>query len=190
MRPLRLQVIGLGYGKRCHGCNKLGGAVSVQLWQEDHILRNLQLCKACLGEGVATEVTVPPDRDDNPLKAKEAKKRIKQSRQLESKLAEDVGGKAQPGSGSTRLSGFKGDVRKFGSWRIEHKYTESVKTWILKLADLAKIVTMAMDANEYPALVIEFTKAHASFAIIPLALFLEMVNADDTYRAPARRRRR
>ncbi len=109
---------------------------------------------------------------------------------MEASLAKRMGGKAQPASGSSRLSGFKGDIRKVGAWRVEHKFTDALKEWKLKLGDLAKITALAMDADEYPALVVEFSRAHASFATIPLTLFLEIVDEDDKHPAPAQRRRK
>jgi len=188
--PLTLRVAPLGYGKRCHTCKKVGRIVAFQIWQGETLRRNMQLCERCMGTGVESELSLQEEADHNPLKVKEAKKRIKRSRQMEADLAERMGGKAQPASGSSRLSGFKGDVRKHGAWRVEHKFTDATKAWTLKLADLAKIISLAMDANEYPALVIEFTKAHESFAIIPLTLFLEIVDEDDKHPRPAGRRRR
>jgi hypothetical protein len=179
----------MSYGKRCHACKKVSKLVAFQVWQGDKLRRNVQLCEVCMGSGVESEVSLEHE-DHNPLKAKEQKKRLKRSRNMEAKLAEKMSGKAQPASGSSRIPGFKGDVRKMGSWRVEHKFTDATKAWTLKLADLAKIVSLAMEANEYPALVIEFAKAHESFAIIPLTLFLEMANATDKHPAPSRSKRR
>lgn len=188
--PLTMRVTPLGYGKRCHACRKVGRLIAFQVWQGDLLRRNVQLCEGCIGVGVETELSLQEEEDHNPLKAKEQKKRLKRSRKMEADLAERMGGRAQPASGSSRLPGFKGDVRKMGAWRVEHKFTDATKEWKLKLSDLAKIVTLAMESNEYPALVLEFTRAHESFAIIPLTLFLEIVDEDDKHPAPARSRRR
>lgn len=178
----------MGYGKRCHACKKVGRIISFQLWQGDQLRRNVQICDACLGTEVAAEVSLPDSPEKNPLRAREAKDRIKRSRRMEQELASRMGARAQPASGSSRLAGFKGDVRKVGSWRVEHKFTDASKSYHLLLADLAKVIGQAMDANEYPAMVIEFTKAKESFAVIPLTLFLEMVDATDKHSAPSRRR--
>jgi hypothetical protein len=143
-----------------------------------------------LGTEISAEVSLQDTGEKtNPLQTKAAKNRIKRSRQMEADLATRMGGRAQPASGGTRLAGFKGDVRKMGSWRVEHKFTDARKSYVLQLADLAKIMGHAMDANEYPALVLEFAKARESFAIIPLTLFLEIVNATDDHPASSRRRR-
>lgn len=176
------------YGRRCHVCNKMGYATGFQLWQKNELLRNVWICDACLGTSIAAPVTLQRDATEDPVRAKILKDRIKTSRKMEAALAERVGGKAQPASGSSRLSGFKGDVRKVGSWRIEHKFTRSLKSWTLHFGDLAKIMKVAMDAGEYPALVLEMASARGSFAIIPLTLFLEMVDATDDNSTPARRR--
>lgn len=185
-----MRVAPLGYGRRCHACKKVGNVIAFQVWQGNTLRRNMQICETCMGAGVESELSLQEEEDNNPLKTKEAKKRIKRSRQMEAALAERMGGRAQPASGSSRLTGFKGDVRKMGAWRVEHKFTDATKGWTLKLSDLAKIISLAMDADEYPALVIEFTKAHESFAIIPLTLFLEIVDENDKHPASARRRRR
>lgn len=187
MSDLRIQVAYAGYGKRCHGCRKVGYNTEFRVWKGDELVRNLRVCKECADKSVETELTLP--QEDNPLIGKEVKRRIKKSRELEQDLAKKLSGRAQPASGSSRLPGFKGDVRKVGSWRVEHKYTNSAKSWTLKLEDLAKIVTLAMEADEYPALVVEFLRVHESFAIVPLSLFLEMVHENDQHTGPARRRR-
>lgn len=184
-----MRVTQLGYGKKCHACKKVGRLTAFQVWQGDRLIRNVQLCERCRDTEVTAEVSLQEERDHNPLKVKENKRRIKRSREMEASLAKRMGGKAQPASGSSRLPGFKGDIRKVGAWRVEHKFTDATKVWMLKLADLSKIIGLAMDANEYPALVIEFTRAHESFAIVPLALFLEIVNEDDKHPTPTRRRR-
>lgn len=186
--PLTMQVTPMVYGKRCHVCKGVGRTVAFRIWQGDQVRRNLQICEACLGTEVSAEVSLQGTQERNPLQTKAAKARVKRSRQMEASLAERMGARAQPASGSSRLAGFKGDVRKMGSWRVEHKFTDATKTYVLKLSDLAKIIGQAMDANEFPAMVLEFTRAKESFAIIPLTLFLEMVDATDKHSAPARRR--
>ena len=183
-----MRVAPLGYGKRCHACKQVGRIVSFQLWQGDQLRRNVQICETCLGTTISAEVSLQDRVEKNPLQARAAKDRIKRSRKMEADLAARMGARAQPASGSSRLAGFKGDVRKMGSWRVEHKFTDATKSYHLHLADLAKIIGQAMDANEYPAMVIEFTKAKESFAVVPLTLFLEMVDATDEHSAPSRRR--
>lgn len=188
---LEMRVAPLGYGKRCHLCKTVGQISSFQLWRDDTIVKNVQLCRDCLDIEVSAGVTLrPTEKAPDPLKSKQARQRVKRSRKMESELAEKMGGRAQPGSGCSKLSGFKGDIRKIGSWRVEHKYTDATNVWSLRLSDLAKITGLAMDADEYPALVVEYRKARESFAIIPLTLFLEMVNEAEDHSASSRRKRR
>ena len=183
-----MRVVSLGYGKRCHACKKVGRIISFQLWQGTELRRNVQICDSCLGTEISAEVSLQERIERNPIQVRAAKDKVKRSRKMEADLAKRMGGKAQPASGSSRLAGFKGDVRKMGSWRVEHKFTDATKSYHLQLPDLAKIIGQAMDANEYPAMVIEFTRAKESFAVIPLTLFLEMVDATDKHSAPSRRR--
>jgi len=184
----QMQIKQLGYGKRCHACKNVSYITAFQLWNGDNLLKNIQLCPDCMKEDVSANV--PEIKEENPIEKREARRRIKKSRALEQRLAKRMGGRAQPGSGNSQSRGFKGDIRKIGSWRVEHKFTEAVNSWTLKLTDLAKIYSIAADANEYPALVIEYTKAREAFAIIPLTLFLEMADEADHDRGPAERRRR
>lgn len=187
---LTMRITPMGYGKRCHACKKVGRIIAFQLWQGSEVRRNVQICESCLGTEVSADVSLQgAEEKANPLQTKIARDRVKRSRQMEADLAARMGGRAQPASGGTRLAGYKGDVRKMGDWRVEHKFTDARKTFVLRLADLAKVVGQAMDANEYPALVLEFTKAKESFAIIPLTLFLEIVDATDNHPASSRRRR-
>jgi|GEM_PF-5856479 len=188
---LQMRVAPLGYGKRCHACKTVGQISSFQLWRGNSLEKNIQLCNDCLNQEVTADVTLgPTEKAPDPFKSKQARKQVKQSRKMEAALAEKMGGRAQPGSGCSRLSGFKGDIRKIGSWRVEHKYTDAANVWSLRLSDLAKITGLAMDADEYPALVIEYRKARESFAIIPLTLFLEMVHEAEEHSAPPRGRRK
>jgi hypothetical protein len=187
--PLTMRIRPIGYGRRCHACKTPGDIISFELWQGDNLLRNVQICKKCVG-GIDVEADTHVIEPLSPTRSKKAKERIKRSRKMEQELARKVGGRTQPASGSSRLAGFKGDVRKVGSWRMEHKFTDSLRAYTLNLGDLSRIVGMAADAGEFPALVLEFTKVRESFAILPLALFLEMINVDDQDRTPARRRRK
>jgi hypothetical protein len=157
------------------------------------VVQKARYCDICIEKGM--ELQVEAEIDDFEQRKKEKKKRIKTSRKLEQQRATEIGGHAQPGSGGTRLRGFKGDIRKHGSWRVEHKFTDALECWTLKMSDLAKIVGIAVEANENPALIIDFRVAREAFAILPYALFLEMIDEADKHqpsrkRGPKRRTRR
>ena len=83
----------------------------------------------------------PPDRG--------AKRR---SQRQERKLAHDIGGRAQPGSGSQ--PGAKGDIRKRGEARVESKFTQA-KSYRVERKTLDKIRGEAA-FGEVPSLDIEF----------------------------------
>ena len=114
--------------------------------------------------------------------------RIKESRKKERQLAKDVNGRTQPGSGNVNLAGCKGDVRRIGKWRLEHKFTNSLRQYTLKLIDLVKITKVAINANELPALILNFKQINESFAIIPYLNFLEILNEIDEYQRLTKRR--
>jgi len=171
----------LGRGKTCRGCRRLRDTIEVKLIRvppgEQEQIVSARLCQDCLDRGAEIGFYIP--RPPDLAASKQRLKNIRDSRASEEKLSNLIGGKAQPASGATRLAGFKGDVRKIGYWRMEHKFTRSARTYQLHLADIAQIVGLAADAGEYPALVIEFKSVGESFAVIPLPILLELIDAQD-----------
>lgn len=191
MSALKLHTSNIPYGDRCGICEQVRKTLLIQVRKEPDGLEvgKLQLCYPCIqGNSFITDVNLP--KEDNPIKRRQAQQRIKDSRKLEKVVAEDMGGRTQPGSGGTRIKGFKGDIRKMGHWLLEHKFTDSIKRWPLSLGDLAKIVGLATEAGEWPGLIIDFRMAREAFAIIPYALFLELVHASDNDQEPQARKRR
>lgn len=175
------------YGDRCNICHQVGDTTKIMLESPHGKFLELYVCQRCQEEGCVVKFSL---NVVDTQRGKEAKKRIKRSRQMEEEVAEDLGGRAQPGSGNSLLPGYKGDVRQLGGWRVEHKYTDALKQYIIKLLDLARITKIAMAANELPALIINFRAVGESFAVIPYSLFLEMANETDKHQGPAKRRRR
>lgn len=179
--PFFLQVQEQGYGQCCDSCKRVTDTTVInfvhRVGSEDNVIRRSQLCGFCIENGVEVDLNLEMEAD--PEKAKQARERIKTSRRLEHALADDLGGRAQPGSGNTRLPGYKGDVRVMGRWRIEHKYTDSLRSYKLQLLDLAKIVGIALEANEQPALIVEFARARESFAVLPYSVFKELADASN-----------
>lgn len=173
------------YGDRCSICRRVGDTTKIELESSSGIFLTFFICEQCQEKGQAVKFQIGVVDTE---KGEAARKRIKQSRKMEEELAKDVGGRAQPGSGCTRLAGYKGDVRQMGGWRLEHKYTSSLKQYTLKLIDLARITKIAMEVNEIPALIIDFNAAGESFAVIPYSLFLEVVDATEKHKGPAKRR--
>jgi len=102
------------------------------------------------------------------MDARTSKRQKRVSRKQEERMAEDLGGRAQPASGA--LPGAKGDVRKFGVVRAEAKYTAK-SSYILKLSDLDKIIGEAGLDNAVLQLcfVDRANRPVAEFAIYPMA---------------------
>ena len=175
------------YGDRCNICQRVGNTTKLVMESPHGEFLHLYICDKCQEDGnvIRFQISVVDTE-----KGKESKKRIKRSRQMENELAADLGGRTQPGSGNSSLPGYKGDVRQLGGWRAEHKYTDSVKQYTLKLLDLARITKIAMDVNELPVLVINFRAGGESFAVVPYSLFLEMARDTDENRTPSERRKR
>jgi hypothetical protein len=105
-----------------------------------------------------------------------AKSRIqKMSARQERKIAEDVGGRRQAGSGSSWRA--KSDVRTMGKLRVEAKFTQK-PTYTLKLDDWKKIREEAIKGGlETPVMQVEFTPPGSSpgmkFAVMDYKLFLD-----------------
>lgn len=154
------------FGDRCQTCGRISDVTTIRINQTP-----IKICLACQDRGVSLDFEM--DVIDK-LRGEEAKKRIKRSRMLEQQMAQQLDGRRQPGSGNTRLAGYGGDVRVIGKWRIEHKFTDSIKSYTLKLADLTHILEQARSGGEHPALVLLFRKLETSFVILPYEIFREI----------------
>jgi hypothetical protein len=186
--PMSLEIIQGGYGRHCDACKRVTDTVLVKVIYRGEVFRQSTLCSNCIESGVEVDLNLELNTDPNKRVA--AQKRVKQSRMLEQTVADDLGGRAQPGSGGTKLAGYKGDVRKIGHWRVEHKYTDSLQQYTIKLRDFAKIIGEALSGNENPAMIIDFRKARQALAVLPYTLFLELADAATKYRGPQARRRK
>ena len=92
----------------------------------------------------------------------------------ERRVAEDLGGRVQPGSGAPEF--YKGDVRKTGDIRVECK-TTGTKAYRLTQAELDKIRSEAlMGGEENWAMQIEFQGqfTNRKFAVIDWDVFLSL----------------
>lgn len=114
---------------------------------------------------------------------KTLRKNKRRSQQQERDIAEDLGGRTQPGSGNQ--PGAKGDVRLKGQWRIEAKFTFA-KSYSLTLDDLYKIAGECGDL-EKPAFVIDFLEPGTSklkdrFAVLHFHDLKELLNGTSQHR--------
>lgn len=110
----------------------------------------------------------PPSRRDKKL-----------SQRQEKRIADDIGGRTQPGSGSQEFA--KSDVRKKGEFRVEAKFTRN-KSFPLKREILDKISSECV-GTEKPVLQIDFLEdrvgsAKESWAVIPYEHWEELIRAD------------
>ena len=159
----------LGHGDRCSNCGRTRETTRYTIRQDQVVLQQFRLCDACQDKGFAIKFN--PKRETSDTK-QARKRRIKISRKLEKGVAEDINGRTTPGSGNRDT---KADIRKVDEWRIEHKFTESMKGYRILIEDLAKIVKFANLAGEWPAMVLNFRRLKRQFAVVPYELFLEMV---------------
>jgi len=158
-----------GTGMTCNGCGRNRETTCYTLRLDGKPIQDFALCDSCQDDGYVVKFT--PKRE--PLySAADRRRRVRTSQKLEQGLARDVGGRTQPGSGNQDA---KDDVRVIGEWRLEHKYTDSVRSYTLLVEDLAAVVRHANLALEWPGLVLTFRKLARKFVIIPYEIFLEMV---------------
>ena len=99
------------------------------------------------------------------------------SPKLEKKLAAKVGGYRTAGSGNKRE---KGDVRKRGIARIEHKATQA-GSFRVTAEMLEKLELAARGCDEMPIMVVEFLDDRGrsfqrELAILPLSDLLELID--------------
>jgi hypothetical protein len=168
--PFELVIRYLGLGANCSNCGRSRETTRYTIRQGEQRLQEFRLCDACQDKGFAVQFDPPKASSATSRSAR--KQRIKISRKLEREVAADIKGSTTPGSGNQDT---KADVRKVDEWRIEHKYTDSVKGYRVQVLDLSTVVHHANLAGEWPALVLNFRRLKRKFAIIPYELFLELV---------------
>lgn len=120
-------------------------------------------------------VLEPPDLTKGRSPPTRQMKRLSQKQ--ERRNAELLGGRTQPGSGSS--SRAKGDVRKLGEWRGESKFTFS-KAYSMELATLEKITSECGD-GEKPALFLDYKnretgRTRGSYVVLHENDFEDLVN--------------
>lgn len=96
----------------------------------------------------------------------------RRSKLQEQRIAEEIGGREQPASGSSWSA--KGDARKTGELRVEAKFTEK-DYYTLKLDDLLKIRDEALKGGaEGWAMQIEFTTYRQRWAVLDFTTWRHM----------------
>jgi hypothetical protein len=121
-------------------------------------------------------------RPQNPLLARLERDSVQSpayhaSKKLEKKLAKKVGGYRTAGSGNKHE---KGDVRKRGLARLEHKATQAASFRVTKEM-LHKIEMAAVGCDEIPALIVDFLDERGKstgqeVAVIPMSYLMELLN--------------
>ena len=159
----------LGFGDRCSNCGRVKETTRYTLREGETLLQQFRLCDDCQDKGYVVKFNV---RNRYAMTKKVRKRRMKLSQRLEQGLAEDLGGTRTPGSGNQDT---KADVRVVDEWRLEHKFTESMKGYRVLVEDLNTLIHNANLAGEWPALVLNFIRVKRAFAILPYEVFLELV---------------
>jgi len=166
----------IGYGKRCAYCGLMRETTRYTVRAGEEVLSEYLLCDSCQDNGHIVSLDIPCKYERKVVGRKMDKRRrkriIKISRKLEEGVARDIGGFVTPGSGN---QDDKDDVRKFGQWRIEHKFTDSAKSYSMAVRTLDAVVEHANLTGERPALVLNFRKLAKRFVVLTYDTFLEVV---------------
>jgi hypothetical protein len=128
-----------------------------------------------------------PRKDGPAPRRKALRKGQRSSQKQELELAEELGGRRQPGSGNQNTA--KGDVRTKGLVRVEAKLTTD-DSYRLQLADFWKIDS-EKGPREFPAMVIDFLergtrKLRDRLAVIHFNDLKELLDAFGLYRGSKR----
>lgn len=160
----------VGKGLTCNGCGKRKETTLYQLRniKTEQLLEEFQVCDQCQDRGFVIGFSTNFQNPKDYLAAR----RVQRSEKMENQLAREVHGRRQPGSGNQDA---KADVRVLGEWRLEHKFTDNVKGYHLLVDDLSAVIRHANMANEWPAMVVAFSKLGRKFTVVPYEVFLEMV---------------
>jgi hypothetical protein len=172
----------------CSKCAATGPVLKFAVITDEHCGDADALCARCLFNptGNRANVTMEPLVTGPAPRRKALKLNKEASRRQERDIAEEWGGRTQPGSGNQ--AGAKGDVRKKGELRIEAKLTQA-ESYSLKLDDLYKIAGEASH-GELAVLFIDFNepgtrKLRDRFAVIHSNDFKEL-HAAGQNRGPKR----
>jgi hypothetical protein len=169
----------------CAKCAGSGPVIPFTLIADDQAGEAEALCAACLftPNGLRVDVPMEPLVSGPVSRRKGLRKAKKTSQRQEVDIAEELGGRTQPGSGNQ--PGAKGDIRKKGELRVEAKFT-SANSFSLKLDELYKIAGEC-GVGEKPVFVIDFLepgtrKPKDRFAVIHFHDLKELLNAAGEHR--------
>lgn len=100
------------------------------------------------------------------------------SRKRELEVAADIGGRRQPGSGNQPFA--KGDIRKKGEFRVEHKDCYGLEFKVNR-RDLLDKIRSECSRGEQPAVVVTFRDKHTheqleAWAMVPYEVWVEKMN--------------
>lgn len=94
-------------------------------------------------------------------------------RGTERRIADDLGGNAQPGSGNQ--ANYRGDVRVHGELRVQEKTVLHHRSTSLKVDDWEEVRNQALRTGEMPVLVFRFVESGHMLAMVSYDDFLEFV---------------
>jgi hypothetical protein len=158
----------------CPKCSRHGPLVSYTVFIGQGFTETEPVCQDCL-ENHAIGEYEPPKLDSSGPPSRRVQRN---SRKREVAIAEDIGGRRQPGSGNTPF--MKGDVRLKGVCRIEHKdcYGLEFKAHRKELFDK---IRAECSPGEQPTVVVTFRdkithEILEAWAMEPYEVWVEKLN--------------
>ena len=97
-------------------------------------------------------------------------------RRTEERIARDLGGTAQAGSGNT--ANRRGDIRVHGRLRVQEK-TTSGRSFSLRSQDWEEVREQALLAGEEPVMVIRFLEGDRWLAVLDYDHLLALLEEED-----------
>lgn len=171
----------------CGRCGGTGSVVTFGVVTETHAGDIDPLCQYCLFNhqdgGMSSQVPMEPLVTGRAPMRKQLRKNKRRSKEQEQDIAEELGAHVQPNSGAT--TGYKGDVRKKGVFRLEAKFTHA-ESYSVHLEDLHKIAGECT-GFEKPVIVIDFLEQGTSilrdrYAILNFDHYKELLNGPGQHR--------
>ncbi len=166
----------------CSVCGSFTTCLTFTVFAGTGVERQTPHCTACLQAGQSEIFRVEQAKLESG-RLPPSKKDKKLAQVQERKIAEDIGGRTQPGSGNQ--SHAKGDVRKKGAFRIEAKWTKSSQFTITR--EILGKINGECSHGEKPMVQLDFldrasSRPLESWVIIPYSDWLELTDEARKYR--------
>ena len=159
---------------QCNACGSICGCEVYTIFIGAGFTETPPLCSVCIQHSAIGEYEAPKIDMTGPP----TRKIQRNSRKRELEVAADIGGRRQPGSGNQPFA--KGDIRKKGEFRVEHKDCYGLDFKVNR-RDLLDKIRSECSRGEQPAVVVTFRDKHThqqleAWAMVPYEVWVEKMN--------------